>query len=243
MEGSEVPRGRRAACDGGAPRMGAAESAGAPGRDGGGPMTRTRAAALALIALVGPSLRAQNAAAPAGTAQLSGRVVTADAGSTPVRRAIVTIKGSELPLGRSVVSDDVGRFVFERLPAGHFTVTASRAAFLSMAYGAKAPGRPGTAITIAAGERATEITVRLVRGAVIAGTVRGEDGEPVSGVGIAVILMGRAAAAASGPQLFSAAYYTDDRGGYRIYGLEAGTYLVAAASRVRAAQIERDRKS
>src|SRR6187402_2332246 len=73
------------------------------------------------------------------TAQLSGRVVALDAASTPVRRAVVKVSGGGLAQSRSTITDDEGRFVLDRLPAGRFTLTASRPPYVRSAYGANAP--------------------------------------------------------------------------------------------------------
>ena len=78
-----------------------------------------------------------------GTAVVAGVVVEADPQAQPVRRAIVTLSGTELPRGRTAITDDTGRFAFDALPAGRFTVSVTKAAYLAGAYGATRPGRPG----------------------------------------------------------------------------------------------------
>ena len=71
----------------------------------------------------------------------------------PVRGALVTISADELPNGRATLTDADGRFRFDGLPAGRFVVTASKAPFITAAFGAKRSGTAGTAITVAAGQR------------------------------------------------------------------------------------------
>ncbi len=90
-----------------------------------------------------------------GTGVISGSVVL-EGGATPVRRARVTLTGAELRGGRSVMTDDLGRFTFQALPAGRFTMTASKPGFVAGAYGAKRPGRPGTPIQLADGQKIRE---------------------------------------------------------------------------------------
>ncbi len=200
-------------------------------------------ALLALSAIVASHTHALAQATPAaGTAQLAGRVVTADESGAPVRRAIVKIGGDTLALSRSTVTDDDGRFAFDRLPAGRFTLTATRPAFLTTSFGAKGPNLAGTPVSVAAGQHVADVTIRLVRGAVVAGTVRDQDGEAMPNVQIAIIRAGGSTAPVTtlgADQIGRTAIVTDDRGAYRIYGLEPGTYLVAAASRSAANQIER----
>ncbi len=72
-----------------------------------------------------------------------GQVVTGDSG-TPVRRAQVNLTGQELRGQRTTLTDDEGRFVFTLLPAGRYNVNTSKAGYVNIAYGAKAPGRAGT---------------------------------------------------------------------------------------------------
>ena len=55
------------------------------------------------------------------------------------------------------------------LPAGRFTLTASKAGFVDMTYGAKRPGRPGTAIQLADGQKLDRIGISMPRGSVLTG--------------------------------------------------------------------------
>ena len=186
------------------------------------------ACALPALALAGRQAR-DAAPVPIGSASLAGRIVSADEATTPVRRAIVTLAGAGLGIDRSVVTDEAGHFVFDRLPAGSFTVTASKAAYLSAAYGARRPGRPGTPIAVAAGQQMTGITVALARAGVIAGTIRGADGGPVSGLQVLALRSGSPPPPLGLPNLAPPnSTVTDDRGEYRIYGLAPGTYAVVA---------------
>jgi hypothetical protein len=103
---------------------------------------RLSAIALLLPALATTVLAQQRdtRVAPAGTGQISGVVVSAGATPQPVRRAVVTIAG-DLTESRSVVTDEAGRFVFGRLPAGRFTISVKKAAWLPGQFGAAKPGR------------------------------------------------------------------------------------------------------
>jgi hypothetical protein len=78
---------------------------------------RRRLVVLAIFAGLGASLVAQGG----NTGRLVGTVVTGDSSAKPVRLAIVTLGGSGLD-GRSAVTDDDGRFEFDGLPAGRFTL-------------------------------------------------------------------------------------------------------------------------
>ena len=73
---------------------------------------------------------------------MAGTVVTDEELPHAVRRAIVTLSGAELIPSRSAVTDDEGRFTIAGLPAGRFTLTATRASFITSASSAERPGRP-----------------------------------------------------------------------------------------------------
>ncbi len=200
-------------------------------------MTDRRAFPLvALLVALTSSARMQQASrdtvsVPAsGTARVSGRIVGADDRHEPVRRAIVTLTGDTLVTGRSTISDDDGRFAIDRLPAGTFTVTATRPAFIPTTYGASRPGRSGTAIKLAAGQELAGLTLTMTHGAAIGGVLRDAAGDPAPGMRIEAI---RLTHGASGDRAVTAgAALTDDRGAYRLFGLQAGEYLIAATSRV-----------
>ncbi len=161
-----------------------------------------------------------------GTASIAGTVVNDEERAVPVRRAVVTVAGPGLVPSRSAITDDDGRFTIERLPAGRFTISVSRASFITSIYGAKRPGKPGTAVVVAVGQRVTGLTVKLWRGAVIAGVVRTEDGQPAEGLTVRVI----AAHQTPEPSIFtldSNSAKTNDAGEFRIFGLMPGSYLVS----------------
>jgi hypothetical protein len=77
-----------------------------------------------------------------GTAVISGRVVTAD-GTRPLRRVQISVSSPDLGESRTVSTGTQGTFEIEELPAGRYTVSASRAGFLGLQYGQRRPGRRG----------------------------------------------------------------------------------------------------
>jgi len=176
-----------------------------------------------------PARDAQNQPA-AGTGAISGFVVTEGTG-TAVRRARVSLAGTggELRGGRSAISDDQGRFSFVSLPAGRFNLSASKAGYVDIAYGAKRPGRPGTPIQLADGQRLEKAVLTLPRGSVVTGVVVDEHGEPSPGTTVRVmryvIRTGEKTLTQAGTDT------TDDRGVYRVYALQPGDYMVSAAPR------------
>ena len=159
------------------------------------------------------------------TATISGAVVAADGRHEPVRRVVVTMSGAELPLGRSAITDDEGRFSIEGLPAGRFSLSATKPAYVPAAYGASRPGRPGIAVALSEGQHLTGLTIAIAHGAAISGTIRNALGQPNPSIQVSVFreLPG---ADFSG---VTAIATTNDRGQYRIFGLAPGDYIVATA--------------
>jgi len=173
---------------------------------------------------------------PTGTAVLAGVVTIAEDSDTPVRRAIVTLVSSDGLDARSMASDDSGRFAFTGLPAGRYTLTADKPAHLRNSFGAKRPGRPGTSIVIADAQQLSGVRVALPRGGVITGTLRLATGEPL--IDTQVIAIPIAQAAAGGRVVGPVEFASDDRGVYRIYGLEPGDYLVGALPSIGRGEVE-----
>jgi len=127
--------------------------------------------------------------------------------------------------GRVTVTDNAGHFAFVGLPAGRFTLTATRPGYVTVSYGARRPGRPGVPIAVGDGQR-IDVTMTIVRGAVITGTIVDPYGRPMPSVRVEALLA--TTGGGSGGSSNTGVSTTDDRGVYRIYGLAPGTYHVRA---------------
>jgi hypothetical protein len=168
----------------------------------------------------------------AGTAAISGLVLSDEAQPKPLRRARVTISGAEFTVSATLITNDDGTFLFDRLPAGRYTIAAAKDAYVTTAYGASRPDRPGSPIVVRGDER-RQVTLRLPRGAVITGTVMGSDGQLLPGVIVAASVRRFLPIAAERIlQPVGSRGVTDDRGVYRIFGLAPGDYLVSASVRL-----------
>ena len=171
---------------------------------------------------------AQQVAAPSGTAVLSGTLMTDAATPQPVRRATVRLAGAAGTSARLAGTDDQGRFVFPDLPAGSFTLSATKPGYVTAFHGSTRPGRgPGVPVAVGDGQR-VEATLRMLPGAVITGTITDPRGAPASSVPVTAVEVRHAGAVASPP----ARATTDDRGVYRIFGLAPGDYVVSAVPRL-----------
>jgi hypothetical protein len=182
-------------------------------------------------------------AAPAGTASVSGRVYSAT--GAPVRGALVVLapvstpfEGSNfrvpLDLAKSGASTDAtGRFqITSALPGVYYVVampSSYSGRYLAAGYGAVRGNHPGKPITIASGTDVRGVDIALPLTLAIEGRVVDEAGEPLSR--IPVYAARHMPGSDSAERLSSIAALTDDLGRYRLYGLEAGVYLVFSEGR------------
>jgi Carboxypeptidase regulatory-like domain len=164
-----------------------------------------------------------DAVGPSGTGSLSGVLRTAGESPRTVRRATIRLVPEDGPGTRIVGTDDDGRFHFDGLPAGRFTLSATKPGFVETFHGSARPGRgPGVPVAIADGQ-AIDVPLEIVPGAVITCVITDPTGRPAPGVPVAVI-----AAGASNVGAVPARTLTDDRGVYRVFGLAPGTWIVSA---------------
>jgi protocatechuate 3,4-dioxygenase beta subunit len=179
-----------------------------------------------------PPSRDTNLPPAVGTATIAGAITTSDGDARPVRRALVILNGTELRGTRQAITDDAGRFVFSSLPAGRFTLNASKPGYVTTYYGGTRPGRgPGIPLAVTDGQTIGDLTLKMPWGAVIAGTVTDTNGQPITSLRVQVM----EARLVNGERTYSyvsggIGNPTDDRGSYRLYGLPPGEFVVAASS-------------
>jgi hypothetical protein len=171
-----------------------------------------------------------------GTSAISGRVMTDDTPARPLRRVTVTAaETAGAIVNRLALTDDEGRFTIGDLPPGRYMVTATRPPFLTGAYGARRVAGPGsiqtgTAIVLQPDQHVADVTIRLMRGAVISGTIRDADGQPARGFYVGLAYYRRSPTTGERTLVrWGTTGYTDDRGMYRLYGLPPGEYVVTAS--------------
>ena len=169
------------------------------------------------------------AAVPSGTASLAG--VVKDVDGARVRRASVTIEG-DMHLQRLAITDGDGRFAFEDLPAGRFTISAEKRGYPKMSYGARRPFRAGSGLFLQDGQQVRDLSLTLAKGAVLAGIVYDHHGVPLPGV---PVMAWEFRASLAGvrtldyPSTGPVTVITDDRGQYRIFGLAPGDYTIGTS--------------
>ena len=167
-----------------------------------------------------------------GTSLISGVVTSDEADRRPVRRAVVRVYGAEGIGGRTAITDDRGRFTLPDLPAGRYSLYVSKPGWIDQSYGGKTGVRynSGVSIALVAGQRMTDISIRLVRGAVVAGRVVDQDGRPMAGLRPVVMEFRTIGGQPRLQQVYGAIGgplgQTDDRGEFRLFGLPPGSFIV-----------------
>jgi hypothetical protein len=177
-----------------------------------------------------PASPAQAAPAPA-TAAISGVVIDGVTGD-PVENASVSLDGvaSRTLSQTRQITDAKGRFVFVNLPpAQDYALTAALPGFFTGNY------TRGTGVTdsrqsipLKVGEWARDLTIKIWRPASLTGRVVDERGDPM--VGVFVRALKKAPVAGRDQLVNMTTATTDDRGVYRLTGLDSGRYVVEVPS-------------
>ena len=173
----------------------------------------------------------QRVDAPRGSSIMRGQIVAADNGS-PIRRAQVRVTSPDAREGRVATTDAQGRFEIKELPAGRYTIFASKGGFVALAYGQRRPSESGTPLELGEGQTIEKITIALPRGSVLGGRITDEFGEPVANATVSAL---RYSFVAGARRLVPAGQNsrdtTDDQGHFRLFGLPPGDYYVSATLR------------
>jgi hypothetical protein len=152
--------------------------------------------------------------------------------SAAISGAIVSIgrpAGVQPPPGApllptKMLTDSSGRFFFDSLPAGGYTITATKSGFLPGAYGSRRPGGAGLTLDLAEGSKRVDLMIPLWRYAVIAGRAVDDANEPLTGLGVRAARVTYIAGHRT--PTFAARVFTDDRGAYRFANLPPGDYVI-----------------
>ena len=185
-------------------------------------VSSTRQAIACILVVVGFSLCAysQTALDEEPTAAISGKVtLQGDA----VQGVVITLRSNDRKSYRKLVNqrgvtDEKGEYRITNVPPGNYTVIPAAAAFVATS------GLTGErTVIVNRADTIENFDFSLTTGGVITGRVVDADGRPLIEEEIHIF-------SAREGQKFSPfpAAVTDDRGLYRIFGLKAGSYKVAA---------------
>lgn len=162
---------------------------------------------------------------PAVRAALAGRVLGESGeplSDVPVSASRRTAGIIRIGLDNTVSADEGGNFRFENLDPGLYELYASMPGFVAetdpLTGRPPGPYRPGD-----------NVTLRLVRGGIVTGTVTDMQGQPLVALNVrAVRVRDLDGSQPASPFPSAGEDRTDDRGAYRIYGLRPGLYVVYA---------------
>jgi len=173
-----------------------------------------------------------NPARPEDLCGMEGQVTNVATGA-PVKKADLLLQRVDLNTNTASVqtsyttaTDAGGKFAMKGIEPGKYRLSVNRTGFVRTSYGARGPNRPGTTISLSAGQVLKDVKFQLTPHGVVTGRIVDEDGDPVAGVRVMAEsyrrMEGRKQLVPSG----SAS--TNDLGEYRIFGLPPGKYYFSA---------------
>ena len=177
-----------------------------------------RLVSVALL-LVSVSLLSSSGQAQARSGSVGGHVV--DERGTPLARATVLLESVSTGDVVRTTTDADGRYRFDPVPRGVYTVGASTPLHPLRRFGERPGLMAAIELMLGSGD-VTGIDIHVATGGVVSGIVRLSTGEPVEAE-VAVLPMDRAQ-----PDTVPVTTSADMSGRYRIFGLPTGTYVVAA---------------
>ncbi|MBC7928952.1 MAG: carboxypeptidase regulatory-like domain-containing protein [Rubrivivax sp.] len=154
-------------------------------------------------------------------ATITGRVTDGEKGIAGV--AVSLLSADPSTRFRTIArakTDGEGRYRLWNVPPGRYQIRPFAPVYVVQGAGEWPPGKP---LMLAAGEEVSDIDFRIERGGVVTGRVTDADGNPLVGEMVSVAPVDDKGVQRRGftdPRDFS----TDDRGIYRLYGLQPGRY-------------------
>jgi len=172
-------------------------------------------------------------------AAVSG-VVTTTSG-TPVAGAQVILNpiffalpiagssASQQPQRPTVSSGPDGKFALEKVPPGAYRLMVSHPAYLSSSGSALTGSMPGLQVTLSAGQRMSELSLKLTEPATVSGRVVDEDGDPMGFVDVLVMRPGYYIGRRT--RFSVATVISKDDGTFRVERVPPGQYYLRVSAR------------
>jgi hypothetical protein len=157
---------------------------------------------------------------------IQGTVLSGATGQ-PLRRAQVLLRPADSK-GASLyqTSDESGAFLFPKVATGRYTITVRRDGYLPLSAGHIGEYKMPPVFSVNSGQSISSFIFRLTPSGVVSGKVKFDDAEPA--VNVAIQLYRSYYERGRHGYITVAGAHTDDRGEYRVHGLEPGSYYVAA---------------
>jgi hypothetical protein len=171
------------------------------------------------------------AVTPAPTVGNSVPVLAGAVDSLPSTEAMTTVSATLITSHKisPVITDRDGKFVFQNLAPGLYSLQIIRNEYARQIYGQRVAGGPALAIRLSKGQSLNTIVISLIPAGNVAGVIRDSDGHAQTGVPIQLL---RASFNATGERTFhvEATARTNDRGEYRLYWITPGRYYISAGT-------------
>lgn len=186
-------------------------------------VSSARQAIACILVIFGAAICIQSQTFPAKgpTATITGKVTVKGKGlpGVAVGLRLLESSGQQQSTRYKAVTDEEGNYRISNVPPGNYQVVTVAPAFASP----EEPGR-GKTLIISKDETIENIDFALLKGGVITGRVTDSDGRPVVEQEVSILPVQMDSRFHYGPS----SNRTDDRGIYRIFGVPAGNYRVAA---------------
>jgi hypothetical protein len=165
-------------------------------------------------------------ATPEEPASIDG-IVLSDATGQPLQRAQVALRPAEAGNGGLVqTTNETGVFSFPKVAPGRYSITVLRDGYLRQSAGRIGAYKMPPIFAAHPGDTIRSFTFRMTPWAVLSGKVKFDDAEPA--VNVTIQLYREYFSRGRHGYALAANTRTDDRGDYRVHGLEPGSYFVAA---------------
>lgn len=175
----------------------------------------------------GQEAKTSRTAGAADTYRIAGTLVSKTDGHVLANARVTVSDTKNSQKVESVVTSEDGKYEFNSLPAGKYSLSARKRGFISAAYDQHE--QFSTAIVTAAGMDTESLVLRLAPDAVLTGKVLDESGEPVRH-GTVTVYYDDHAQGVSQIHAFRNAE-TDDLGVFEITPLRPGTYFLSARAK------------
>ncbi len=190
--------------------------------------TSTRNTIAALVALILFAVTGLGQEEPSGSGTITGQVLNEN--GQPLPNAVVFARGSA-PFfqQRSATTDSDGRFRIAGLDPLLYGLAVSAPSYVTPPRDSDSPPayyRVGDTVTL-----------NLIKGGVISGSVLNSAGEPAVQIGVRAVMIRDARGEVPRFSGYQSQKTTDDRGIYRLYGLVPGTYVVSTLSKPSFAEV------
>jgi len=175
---------------------------------------------------------------PEELCKLSGTVLNAATGA-PLNKASVTLMrtsgpntgGFDMNRTQGVSTDAMGRFQFDTIEPGQYRISVRRNGYVNSDQSRRRI-TPSATLTLSKGQEVRGIEARLLPHAVVTGRVVDADGEPVMHGNIQ-LLRDRFNQQGQRELVPMEAAQSNDLGEFRLFGVPAGKYFVAASQSMR----------